>query len=257
MKNIVISLRSAKNRRQHIEKEFQKHNVDFTFFDALTPDLAQSRAIDMKINNNEQTLSNGELACLMSHVSIWQKMISEGIPHLAIFEDDVYLGNDAEYLLNTSAWIHSKWNIIKTETVYNKVFLSGNIHQIIAGKRYIAQLKGENLGTGGYILSLHGAKLYLDYILSNKLRPLDELIFDKFISQNSEPVYQMIPALCIQEIILNENKTALLLPSSLIEERRNRMSSEKKSAIYKLKRESNRLVLQLKKSMFAKDLYFK
>lgn len=32
MKNFVISLKSAKERREHINNEFDEHNVNFEFF---------------------------------------------------------------------------------------------------------------------------------------------------------------------------------------------------------------------------------
>jgi len=257
MQNIVISLKSAQDRRRHIKSEFQKHNVAFSFFDALTPDLAKARALDIKINNNEQVLSGGEFACMMSHVSIWQKMIDENIPYLTIFEDDIYLGEDAEYLLNTFDWIEPEWNIIKIEATSKKAFLSNNNRKIMDNKRSIAQLRGKNLGTGGYILSLHGAKIYLKYFLNIALLPIDELMFDRFISDNLEPVYQMIPALCTQDIVLNESETDLLMPSTLMHERNQRMGSTKKPSTNKAKREISRLGLQLKKLLFAKDIYFK
>jgi glycosyl transferase, family 25 len=92
MKNFVISLKTATARREHIQKEFGKQNIDFEFFDALTPDLAKPLAEKMALQVHEDFLTSGELACFMSHVSIWQKMVDEQIPHLAIFEDDVYLG---------------------------------------------------------------------------------------------------------------------------------------------------------------------
>ena len=99
MKNTVISLTAAIDRREHIKTEFNKHNINFEFFDALTPSVAEAYAKKLCTNFESSNLSGGELACMMSHVSIWQKMIDESIPYLAIFEDDVYLGEDAEYLL--------------------------------------------------------------------------------------------------------------------------------------------------------------
>ncbi|SNT69961.1 glycosyltransferase family 25 protein [Psychrobacter sp. LV10R520-6] len=257
MQNIVISLKSAQDRRRHIKSEFQKHNVAFSFFDALTPDLAKARALDIKINNNEQVLSGGEFACMMSHVSIWQKMIDENIPYLTIFEDDIYLGEDAEYLLNTFDWIEPEWNIIKIEAFSKKAFLSADTHEIIANKRYISELKRKNLGAAGYILSLHGAKVYLDYILNSNLLPVDELMFNTFISEKTEPVYQMTPALCIQEMVLNKTKSGLLLPSSLEVNRRNRMKLEKKGGLMKVRKEAIRLVSQAKDALFAKETPFK
>ena len=80
MKNIVISLKTAVDRRHHIEQEFQKNHVNFEFFDALTPDLAKPYAEKILAKLQDSNLTGGELACMMSHVSIWQKMIDEDIP---------------------------------------------------------------------------------------------------------------------------------------------------------------------------------
>lgn len=255
MKNIVISLESAAERRKHIHEEFGKHKVDFEFFDALTPDLAHAYAQNLPINLENIALTGGELACFMSHASVWQQMIDQNIPYLAIFEDDIYLGEDAEALLTTTSWIKPDWHIIKTEAFSEKVFLSSNSSETVSNRRRIAQLKGKNLGTAGYILSLRGAQVYLDYISKNKLRPLDELMFDDFIKHDAEPVYQMTPALCIQEMLLNKGNPSL--PSALITDRQGRMKSEKKPAMFKAKREINRIGMKLKKSIFATEVVFK
>jgi glycosyl transferase family 25 len=76
----------------------------------------------MQLNIQEDFLSPGELACFMSHVSIWQKMVDEQIPHLAIFEDDVYLGQNADYFLSSDTWIQSDWQIIKLEAFAKKFY---------------------------------------------------------------------------------------------------------------------------------------
>ena len=257
IKNIVISLQSAIDRRKHIESEFGKHKVAFEFFDALTPDTAKEHAKMLSLNLNAARLTPGELACMTSHVSIWQKVIAENIPYVAIFEDDVYLGEDAESLLNNTEWIKPDWNIIKIEAFAKKALLSTTKYSILSDKRQIVPLKGKNLGAAGYILSTKGAKLLLDYISNRKLQPVDEIIFDIFISQQIVPVYQMLPALCVQEMILKERQSVFSLPSSLERERRDRMRSEKKSGLAKIRREANRLMLQAKEALFATEIAFK
>lgn len=254
MKNFVISLDSAIDRREHIHNEFGRHNVSFEFFDALTPDLAHTYAQNLPINLENIALTGGELACFMSHASVWQQMIDQNIPYLAIFEDDVHLGEDAKELLNSTNWIKPDWHIIKIEAFSEKVFLSSDFSEITSNKRHIARLKGRNLGTAGYILSLRGAQIYIDYISKNKLLPLDELMFDDFIKHGAEPVYQMTPALCIQEMLLNKNNPSL--PSALIKDRKDRMHSEKRSGFDKLKREINRLATQTQKALLAKEVPF-
>ncbi|WP_201584168.1 glycosyltransferase family 25 protein [Psychrobacter jeotgali] len=255
MKNIVISLTAATDRRAHIKKEFNKHNVNFEFFDALMPESAKTYANELNININSSQMSSGELACALSHIAVWQRIIDENIAYATIFEDDVYLGDDAKYLLNNTDWIKTDWNIIKIESFDNKVFLSAAYTKLPNVKRQIASLKGKHLGGAGYILSLQGAKLLMDYLLDSELIPIDELIFDKFIQSKSESVYQMTPALCIQEKILKVSH--LSLPSSLDVNRDHRMSNNKKTFKTKLTRETRRLKHQFKKSIFAKDIPFK
>lgn len=257
MKNIVISLTSAQDRRAHINNEFNKHNVSFNFFDALTPDLAHAYATTLDIKIDSTILTSGELACFMSHAAVWQKMIDQNIPYLAIFEDDVHLGEDAEHLLNSMEWIKPDWNIIKIEAFSKKTLLSNISYDVLENRRRLTQLKGKNLGAAGYILSLEGAKLLLRYMLDHRLQPVDEIIFNIFINQKIEPIYQMIPALCAQKMMVEKHQKKIALPSSLEKDRRTRMKSEKKKGLTKVKKEADRLILQAKIALLAKEVSFK
>ena len=256
VQNIVISLKGAGKRREHITNEFSNKNVNFEFFDALTPDLAQPLAKKMNLNVQEDSLSQGELACFMSHVSIWQKMLDDKIPYLSIFEDDVYLGENAAKVLNDLSWINPLWNIIKTEAFATKVFLGKTIFPILDGQRRIVQLKGKNLGTAGYILTLKGAQIYLDYIKSRPLIALDQLMFDDFITKDKNDVFQMSPAICIQEMMLFP-KQELNLSSDLLVQRQERMKKQKKKGWGKIKLELFRILKQIKYAVLAKMIEFK
>ncbi len=257
MRNVVISLKSATDRRHHINQEFQNHNIDFEFFDALTPDIAQDYARALGFDIMSASLTSGELACMMSHVAIWKKAIDEKLPYVTIFEDDVYLGEDAEALLNSNNWIEADWHIIKIEAFAKRALLSNKINQVLSNKRQVRQLMGKNLGAAGYILSTKGAKCFYDFLSQSYLQPIDEIIFDIFIKKNIEPIYQLTPAVCVQEMVLKEYKQNLVLPSSLENERKQRMKSEKKKGIAKIKRELNRVAAQAKENAFAKEIPFK
>ncbi|WP_104490081.1 glycosyltransferase family 25 protein [Acinetobacter indicus] len=255
MKNIVISLKTAKARREHIEKEFGKQNICFEFFDALTPDLAKPLAEKMELDIKDEYLTGGELACLMSHVSVWQKMIDEQIPYIAIFEDDVFLGNDAAEIFNSSSWIQEDWHIIKTEAFSEKVLLAKETYSLKNTERQIKRLVGKNLGTAGYILSLKGAAAYIKFIKKSSLIPLDELMFRDFIYSKCCDVYQMSPASCIQEMMLYPEKKTIL-SSDLINERKARMKKYKKRGWAKVLKEVTRIVSQIKYALFASDIKF-
>ncbi|MEG0198787.1 MAG: glycosyltransferase family 25 protein, partial [Acinetobacter sp.] len=75
MQKYVISLTTALERRQHIQKEFAKKEVDFQFFDAVTPVAALSLVKEMHLNYSEMYLTQNELACFMSHVCLWKKIV--------------------------------------------------------------------------------------------------------------------------------------------------------------------------------------
>ena len=77
MKKFVISLSTATERREHIFREFSKKSINFDFFDALTPEPAAIFAKELNLKINEQSLTKGEVACFMSHVFLWKKMITE------------------------------------------------------------------------------------------------------------------------------------------------------------------------------------
>jgi len=95
MKKFVVSLSSAIERRKHISAQFEKQGIEFSFFDAVTPDIAASDAQLMKLNVHENHIARGELACFMSHVHLWKKIVEDNIAYMAIFEDDIHLGEKA------------------------------------------------------------------------------------------------------------------------------------------------------------------
>ena len=90
MSNFVISLLHAEERRHHITNEFGKKQVEFEFFDAITPDLNVTQAQKLGINLGNSVLGPGEISCLLSHVTLWRHAVTEQLPYLTIFEDDVF-----------------------------------------------------------------------------------------------------------------------------------------------------------------------
>lgn len=258
MKNIVISLKTATVRREHIVQEFGKQNVGFEFFDALTPDLARPLAEKMQLNIRDEFLSPGELACFMSHVSIWQKMVDEHIPHLAIFEDDVYLGKNADYFLQEEAWLQSDWHIVKLEAFSRKI-----LHELkgvdLGKQRRLFKLKGRHVGAAGYILSLNAAQYLMALLRQAEIKePLDHLLFDPQYHTQGMSLYQMKPALCIQSYLYDQAQEHQF-GSMLENERVERRQTESKARTFgeKLAREWMRLNQQLQTSRYKKTIEFK
>lgn len=215
IQNFVISVKTATKRREHIMCEFGKQGIAFEFFDAVTPtDISKyAQKLSIPIINN-QRLTDGEKACFLSHVALWQQMIDENLDYMAIFEDDVYLGNDAACFIKND-WLYFEFDIIKLETQHELVHIGKSIHH--HGNRTLNPLKSTHVGTAGYIISQSGAKRLLEFIKSideYEYYAIDHVMFGAYLSKGK--VLQLCPALCQQSDSQIKN-----LESQLEQDRKN------------------------------------
>lgn len=218
MKTYVISLSHAEERRDHIQAEFGKQGIEFKFFDAVTPAAIAkySHKLSMPIINN-QRLTDGEKACFLSHAALWQQMINENLDYMAIFEDDVFLGDDAARFIKDD-WLDFEFDIIKLETWHELVHVGKSIHHY--GERTLNPLKSTHVGAAGYILSRSGAQQLLQFIKSideYECYAIDHVMFGAYLSMGT--VLQLCPALCQQP-----DSQAKNLASQLEQDRKNHKS---------------------------------
>lgn len=253
MKNFVISLTSATDRRQHIINEFGKQNIPFEFFDAITPPLSRLKdlAQEFNVDINNCTLTEPELACFFSHVCLWQKALDEKLDYIAIFEDDIYLSHDAHLFLISADWIPTDSNFIKIEKVSNKIVATSPKIKTI-NQHYLFRLQSFHVGTGGYILSSKIIKNILKYIQNTKVDHIDQILFKHLIGEKIIPIYQLNPVVCIQDCILYPDnqkfKTHL--------DWRNNQEKTRLSTLQKLIREIKRPYQQLKDKLQQVELEF-
>ncbi|WP_151766190.1 glycosyltransferase family 25 protein, partial [Acinetobacter colistiniresistens] len=202
MRNFVISLKSAVDRRTHIQEQFASKGIPFQFFDAIEPQEIDGLAEKYSISILGSGLSKGELGCLFSHVLLWKKAIDEQLDYIAIFEDDIYLGERANDFLINSQWIKAGWEIVKVEKNSKFNYLSIKNKVTVENGRVISKLLNANFGTAGYILSNKAAKSLFNYVKElSSVDHIDQLMFKKYLQDGEYSVYQMNPAICIQEYL--------------------------------------------------------
>ena len=255
MSVFVISLDSATERRQHICEEFKKNSIAFNFYDAITPatalDAAKSVGIDL---SRKAVLTNGEVACLLSHVMLWKKIVDQNLEYIAIFEDDVHLGNNIQSFFTDFSWIPNDVHIIKLEAFDKEVDLSF-FPKFLKNGRGLYHLKAMHLGGAGYILSREAAEHFL-MIIQNmpELVPVDHILFGRDVKYGKYKTYQITPAICAQDFYLHSKYDNF--PSHLEDDRAVRHEAEKLvrlqqkkklSLSLKVKRELFRLVSQILK----------
>lgn len=246
MKNIVISLKNNNEKRKnHIREQFYKQKIDFEFYDAITPECLEKLTDENHIKINQALMSKTEASCFMSHYMIWKKVLDENLDAVAIFEDDIYLSPDAKHYLSSNFKFPYNADIIKLEHFYNEILVDKR-EIVLDDSRALCRLVADNLGTAGYIITKKGSQYLIDkYSEISEIGAIDTLIFKKFLEDNHYYVYQIAPALCVQDFILNSNQHNFV---SDIEVDRNsrienyQLNKVKYSFSFKLKRELLRIV---------------
>ncbi|WP_367111772.1 glycosyltransferase family 25 protein [uncultured Psychrobacter sp.] len=250
MEKLIISLENAQDRRQHIKEQFESHHIPYEFFDAVNATQIETVAKKLNIPITNTQLGKNEIACFLSHTSIWQLTIDHNYPYVCIFEDDVYLGENAEfYLDNILEWMPNDAHILKLE-VYNDVIkVDERFKSLEVGDRKLVKLATKHTGCAGYLISLETARILLTIVRNyKKLIPVDHIVFGDFLHDYKANIYQIAPAICIQSQRYEYGKS---LTSYLELERIDRygMPTNNKKALNKVVREAKRLIKQPSKTI--------
>ena len=203
MRNIVISLKDkSEDRRNFIKNEFSKAAVDFEFFDAVTPEQFQSNDSTLSLSDHSFAIRPSEKACFLSHIAVWDIMINENLPYIAVFEDDIHLSADAGLYLSSDDWIPGDAGLIKLEK-YNDINFRISDQRNTLNNRTLFRLGEANWGTAGYIIKKETAEMLKASFASKKsLKAIDDELFLNHLNKFGG-FYQLEPAICIQDVIKN------------------------------------------------------
>ncbi|MER8413263.1 MULTISPECIES: glycosyltransferase family 25 protein [unclassified Mesorhizobium] len=244
MKRLVINLDRSPDRLARVTAEFARIGVPFERVQAIDardrPDLDQ---LPQNVGyRNRLPLTDGEIACLLSHRACWAAIAQGDARYGAIFEDDIVFAAKAGALLRDSNWIPADAEVVKLESYFCKTVIRRKRIDIGHGFS-TSKLDAGHIGTAGYIISRQTA---LDLIKATEEIGIavDDLVFNpEFSVLRGETIYQLVPALCAQDQFLGDR--ALQLPSLLREKRDIQCAAgtgkRRKTAIAKVKAEARRI----------------
>lgn len=254
---VVVSLTSESARRQHIDNLFSQHEIGFEYFDAINKSQVADILKKYNLTINNERLSLGEVGCYLSHYSLWHQVVEQNMPYIMIFEDDIYLSRYAGDFIKKLDWLPEEFDVIKLETMYEKVMMNRGVRLTYPYR--LCHMKSSHMGTAGYIISYKGAKKLLAIIEETGIDcPVDHVVFDKLIEQNGSAVYQVSPALCIQDIVYKAD--SIRFESQLENERVTKVVPfirKKLNKSQKIKREVDRLSKQIFHLIFVNQGYIR
>lgn len=177
----IVSLKNEFKRRSDISSQLDALNIKYTFFDAVDAScsklISDFRDDKYTLENTGKVLTNGELACNLSHFSIYENILEYKHDYTLILEDDAIVIDDLVGFLSSLIKKNLTFDVMLLG--YSKVDESGlkkldKIHPIGPAlfnyKNYnVGKVYREyTSGTVGYLITYSGAKKIIASNLKGK-----------------------------------------------------------------------------------------
>ena len=242
----VISLRNQDDRRKRIEALFEKQNIKWSFFDAIsgkeiTPFLHMYNR-KKRLQTPGYDLRDNEIACFLSHREVW-KECCESKRNFLILEDDIKISASTPLeLLSTIdeliKKIKSEWLFIRLGNLFKRDFV--RIKSINANSDLVRYRRDPSTAMG-YLLSPEIAKTLLLHS-ETFFTPVDDFMWRGWEHQ-----------CCLFDIHPTILFTSDIETPSSIGDR----SKPKIGTLNKIKREYFRALDTRKRSIYEKEIILK
>jgi glycosyl transferase family 25 len=215
VKTYRINLDPSPKRLAHMDATLGQAGIAYTRVAAV-----DGRTLtETDLEGRQGSLSLGEVACLMSHRLVWQMIADDASPFAAVIEDDIHIAPAMAGLLADWEWIPPDADIVKLETILKIVAVDRSTKPAPAGCR-LARLRSSHPGTAGYIIAKTAARRLLAP-RADPMRPVDVYLFEVSDGPARDlVVYQLDPAVCIQDDVTHGGEGKGALASTIHAERR-------------------------------------
>ena len=200
-KIFVISLVTSQDRRSSIKKQLNQLGLDFEFFDAFNGKALSDSQLN-KYNPKASIMASGremtpaEIGCALSHITIYEKIINEGIERAVIFEDDSIINKDFLKILKNWEKIPADWELVLFCHGEDKMKLLETLGKPTIYKNYrCVSFKGAVGITSAYAINRLGAKKLLDY--AYPIRFTADGLTGRFMDTGVR-LYGILPHCCYQ-----------------------------------------------------------
>lgn len=101
----VINLERAKERRERISAQLERLGLPYTIFPAvdgrtITHETLARAYAENDARSTYREMTHGEIACALSHIGVYQRILEEGHRHALVLEDDALLGESVPQVLS-------------------------------------------------------------------------------------------------------------------------------------------------------------
>jgi glycosyl transferase family 25 len=215
MKTYLINLDRSPGRLAHMDAQLTRLGLSYE----RVPAFDGQSLTDGEMAEADPSMSRGEIGCFLSHCLVWQRIASRPDAYAAVLEDDIHLAPDIVEFVSDWQWIPPGIDIVKLETMWKPVEIE-TASLATRGKYRLARLRSTHPGAAGYIISARAAVALLEQ-MPKPHRPVDALLFE-IADGAAQPssIYQVDPALCVQDSYSRSPSRLAALTSTIESERR-------------------------------------
>ncbi|WP_417658795.1 glycosyltransferase family 25 protein [Pseudidiomarina sp.] len=118
-KIFVINLAHSTERWQHVSQQLDRLHLPYERLDAVNGKLLTEAEINAVFSTQladkyfHYRLTRGEIACYLSHLKAWQKIVDDGLDFGIVLEDDININALFSEVPNRIAAFTVKWDFIK------------------------------------------------------------------------------------------------------------------------------------------------
>ena len=196
LKSWVINVKKSKVKRDFFTKQAKNINLDFKFFNAVTPDKLHLYNFlsnqDMQRKFFARPLLDTEIACAVSHRTLWKQLLNEDeVDYYCIFEDDTFINKDLIEIMKSQSL--KNIDLIKFSGIKTPPYKS----YIKFNEKYkIVKFAYGPLDAAAYRISKAGANRLLSYTY-NLNYPIDVMMDRTY--EHGVPIHAILPFPCKTE----------------------------------------------------------
>lgn len=187
---VVISLKTAEDRRAAFTQAAAGAAVNWRFFDAHTQPNGIEYDDASAIKHHGRPLQAGEKGAYSSHMAVWRELVADRTAdQYLILEDDVIVDWPAVSMLCQIDYRADGIEYLKLFYKFPSPYLPRRRNWPAPGM-YVIELYGKPYGAQGYFITKAAAQRFID-LYSHAVRPIDDQV-DRFY-ENGIPNLSLFP----------------------------------------------------------------
>jgi glycosyl transferase family 25 len=183
----VISLADNCNRREHMSQHLSARSIPFEFFNAFDGRGKSASSISSLYSEEDAEKRLGykmigsEVACAISHLSLYKYIVDQGYPCALIMEDDIRITRPIEPILANINFLPVGWDVVSLCYYRNSSTLR---HYVLSLRRkrhlvncfYAAHFTQNMHSTAAYLVSARGAAKLIVTLENGFCEPIDHYV---------------------------------------------------------------------------------